>query len=82
MTMEVTLPDHNYPVSESEAMVLMIHHLRLACTFFECTPDDKTKMRTLIVNSMHDPHIRAALAFYTAITEDYEALDREDDPVH
>ena len=67
--------DSVLPVTEDEAIDLMLHHLALAVAYFEATPED---VRTLAVAaSMKFPdrlHQRAVHLFINALHADYEAL--------
>ena len=75
MTIPTYKIDSVPPVTEDEAMYLMLHHLALAVAYFEATPEDMGALA--IAASMKFPDRlpqRAVHLFIDALHADYEAL--------
>ena len=64
-------------VNEEEATQLMMHHLRLAASYFEATHKDSGwRANILIKEKMQDDWSKAASAFVNALCASYEEMKK------
>lgn len=71
----------NLEVTQDEAVELCLHHLALAATFFEATPDDNNTQIIEELNRryhMSNDVIAGSRGFLTAIHSYHEKLKEED----
>jgi len=74
------------PVTEDEALELMIHHLSLAASYYEATPNNydnnyKEMERIMTLHnipSYTSPALKAARVWLHAIDEDFKRMKNDD----
>ena len=67
-------------VTRDEAVELMVHHLGLAASYFEATPEDAgAQVSDEIRRALDGPAVAASLAFATVIHSEFEEMKERDE---
>lgn len=63
------------PVRERDAVLLMVHHLGLAFSYFEATPDTQVQALTELHDAFDDHRLALARQWYLGLDAAYKAMD-------